>query len=69
MVPKVPIEVLYFGALLLYLGAFLVPYVLMLTLVGVPLFFLEISFGQFASLGPITAWTVSPLFKGIYDSF
>uniref|UniRef100_A0A5K3EUZ4 Transporter n=1 Tax=Mesocestoides corti TaxID=53468 RepID=A0A5K3EUZ4_MESCO len=46
-------------------GAFLVPYLLMLILVGLPLFFLEFAFGQFASLGPISIWNVSPLFKGI----
>nr|CDS26504.1 sodium and chloride dependent glycine [Hymenolepis microstoma] len=46
-------------------GAFLVPYVIMLGLVGLPLFFLEFAFGQFASLGPISIWNVSPLFKGI----
>uniref|UniRef100_A0A0X3PE14 Transporter n=1 Tax=Schistocephalus solidus TaxID=70667 RepID=A0A0X3PE14_SCHSO len=46
-------------------GAFLFPYVLMLIFVGLPLFFLEFAFGQFASLGPISIWNVSPLFKGI----
>lgn len=40
------------------------PYILMLALVGLPLFFLEFAFGQFASLGPISIWNVSPLFKG-----
>uniref|UniRef100_A0A1I8I895 Transporter n=1 Tax=Macrostomum lignano TaxID=282301 RepID=A0A1I8I895_9PLAT len=37
-------------------GAFLLPYCLMLALVGLPCFFLELSFGQFASLGPLTIW-------------
>ncbi|PAA62509.1 hypothetical protein BOX15_Mlig002117g2 [Macrostomum lignano] len=46
-------------------GAFLLPYCLMLALVGLPCFFLELSFGQFASLGPLTIWRVSPLFKGL----
>ena len=46
------------------LGAFLIPYVIMLSLVGLPLFFMELSFGQFASLGPITIWKISPAFKG-----
>ncbi|TGZ63971.1 hypothetical protein CRM22_006605 [Opisthorchis felineus] len=46
-------------------GAFLIPYTLMLLLLGLPLFFLEFAFGQFASLGPISVWNVSPLFKGI----
>ncbi|CAL8107713.1 unnamed protein product [Calicophoron daubneyi] len=46
-------------------GAFLIPYTLMLLLLGLPLFFLEFAFGQFASLGPISVWNISPLFKGI----
>ncbi|XP_064598139.1 sodium- and chloride-dependent glycine transporter 1-like isoform X2 [Liolophura sinensis] len=46
-------------------GAFLVPYFIMLLLVGVPIFFLELAFGQFASLGPISNWSFSPLFKGV----
>ncbi|XP_064636103.1 sodium- and chloride-dependent glycine transporter 1-like isoform X2 [Lineus longissimus] len=46
-------------------GAFLVPYLTFLFLCGMPLFFLEVSFGQFSSLSPISAWKVSPLFKGI----
>ncbi|VDN13150.1 unnamed protein product [Dibothriocephalus latus] len=37
----------------------------MLIFVGLPLFFLEFAFGQFASLGPISIWNVSPLFKAI----
>ena len=45
-------------------GAFLIPYVIMLALVGLPLFFMELAFGQFASLGPITIWRINPLFKG-----
>ncbi|CAG5126380.1 unnamed protein product, partial [Candidula unifasciata] len=44
-------------------GAFLIPYILMLILVGMPLFFMELAFGQFASLGPITVWRINPLFK------
>lgn len=46
-------------------GAFLVPYILFLVICGMPLFFLELSFGQFASLGPVTIWKISPLFKGL----
>ncbi|XP_062570938.1 sodium- and chloride-dependent glycine transporter 1-like [Saccostrea cucullata] len=46
-------------------GAFLIPYVIFLILCGIPLFFLEISYGQFASLSPITVWKISPLFKGV----
>ena len=46
-------------------GAFLVPYIIMLALVGLPLFFLELGFGQFASLGPIAIWKINPLLKGM----
>lgn len=45
-------------------GAFLIPYVIMLVCLGLPIFFLEFAFGQFASLGPISIWSISPLFKG-----
>jgi len=46
-------------------GAFLVPYVFMLLFVGLPLFFMELSLGQFASLGPITCWRFNPVLKGL----
>lgn len=46
-------------------GAFLIPYFIMLFLVGLPIFFLELAFGQFASLGPTKVWTISPVFKGL----
>ncbi|KAJ8299477.1 hypothetical protein KUTeg_023537 [Tegillarca granosa] len=46
-------------------GAFLIPYTLMLALVGLPLFFMELAFGQYAGLGPISIWRINPLFKGL----
>ncbi|RUS89267.1 hypothetical protein EGW08_002941 [Elysia chlorotica] len=46
-------------------GAFLFPYMVFLGVCGLPLFFLETSYGQFASLSPITVWRLCPLFKGI----
>ncbi|CAG5117132.1 unnamed protein product [Candidula unifasciata] len=46
-------------------GAFLIPYVIMLVICGLPLFFMELAFGQFGSLGPITIWRVCPLFTGV----
>ncbi|KAK2715140.1 sodium- and chloride-dependent glycine transporter 1-like isoform X2 [Artemia franciscana] len=46
-------------------GAFLIPYCIMYILAGLPLFFLEVAFGQYASEGPINVWRISPLFQGI----
>lgn len=49
-------------------GAFLIPYFTMLVVCGLPIFFMELAFGQFASLGPIAIWKVCPVFKGIGHS-
>ncbi|CAL1277689.1 unnamed protein product [Larinioides sclopetarius] len=46
-------------------GAFLVPYVFFLILCGLPMMFMETSLGQFGSLGSISIWKISPLFKGM----
>ncbi|CAG2056934.1 unnamed protein product [Timema podura] len=44
--------------------AFLVPYLLMLFLCGIPLFFMETVLGQFSSSGCLTVFKICPLFKG-----
>ena len=48
-------------------AAFLIPFFLMLFLVGIPIFFLEISVGQFSGLASIDAfYKMVPLFKGTH---
>ncbi|KAI3382518.1 hypothetical protein SNEBB_010954 [Seison nebaliae] len=46
-------------------GAFLIPYVIFLLLVGIPIFFLELAIGQYSSRGPIRCWEMCPMFKGL----
>uniref|UniRef100_A0A0B7A795 Transporter n=1 Tax=Arion vulgaris TaxID=1028688 RepID=A0A0B7A795_9EUPU len=46
-------------------GAFLIPYVLSLTFLGIPLFALECAFGQFGGKGPLSIWSINPAFKGL----
>ncbi|XP_059480264.1 sodium-dependent dopamine transporter [Neocloeon triangulifer] len=47
-------------------GAFLVPYLIMLLIGGIPLFYMELALGQFNRKGSITCWgRLVPLFKGI----
>ncbi|XP_075044528.1 sodium- and chloride-dependent glycine transporter 2 [Mixophyes fleayi] len=45
-------------------GAFLIPYLMMLALAGIPIFLLEVSLGQFASQGPISVWKAIPALQG-----
>jgi len=46
-------------------GAFLVPYFLMLTLVGLPLYYVELAIGQFSAMGPSKCWSYCPILKGV----
>lgn len=46
-------------------GAFLIPYFICLAVMGIPLFYLELCFGQFASLGPVKIWIINPALKGL----
>ncbi|XP_067854436.1 sodium- and chloride-dependent creatine transporter 1-like [Heptranchias perlo] len=46
-------------------GVFLIPYLLIVLVGGIPVFFLEIALGQFMKQGGIGAWNIVPLFKGL----
>ncbi|MFT7812429.1 sodium- and chloride-dependent transporter XTRP3-like [Arapaima gigas] len=47
-------------------GGFLIPYLIMLVLEGVPLFYLELAVGQKMRLGSIGAWSaISPYLRGV----
>ncbi|XP_034248378.1 sodium-dependent nutrient amino acid transporter 1-like [Thrips palmi] len=46
-------------------GAFLIPYLIVLALIGKPLYYMEMALGQFASLGSVQVWELAPVFKGI----
>lgn len=37
---------------------------MMLALAGIPIFFLEVSLGQFASQGPVSVWKAIPALQG-----
>lgn len=45
-------------------GVFLIPYLLIVFIGGIPVFFLEIALGQFMKQGGVSAWNIAPLFKG-----
>lgn len=46
-------------------GVFLIPYIIVLFLVGKPIYYMEIILGQFSSSSSINVWNVSPGFSGI----
>ncbi|CAI5767656.1 sodiumchloride1-likedependent and chloride-dependent creatine transporter 1-like [Podarcis lilfordi] len=46
-------------------GVFLIPYLLIVFVGGIPVFFLEVALGQFMKQGGISAWNIAPLFKGL----
>ncbi|XP_011346370.1 sodium-dependent nutrient amino acid transporter 1-like isoform X1 [Ooceraea biroi] len=46
-------------------GAFLIPYVILLFLVGKPFYFLEMIIGQFSSKSSVKVWGMSPGFTGV----
>ncbi|XP_074605414.1 sodium-dependent nutrient amino acid transporter 1-like isoform X1 [Brevipalpus obovatus] len=46
-------------------GAFLIPYLVLVFLIGRPLYYLELVVGQFSSSNPINVWRAAPALKGI----
>ncbi|XP_071537637.1 sodium-dependent nutrient amino acid transporter 1-like [Panulirus ornatus] len=46
-------------------GAFLIPYLVILTFIGRPLYFMELAMGQFSSYGSVKVWKVVPAVKGV----
>ncbi|CAF0878898.1 unnamed protein product [Brachionus calyciflorus] len=46
-------------------SAFVIAFVIMLVLIGLPLFFLELTISQFSKCGPLKVWKISPLFRGL----
>jgi solute carrier family 6 amino acid transporter-like protein 5/7/9/14 len=45
-------------------GAFLIPYLIVLFFIGRPLYFMELSMGQFASKSSVRVWDMVPGFRG-----
>ncbi|KAG7209784.1 hypothetical protein KM043_011402 [Ampulex compressa] len=46
-------------------GAFLIPYIIILFVVGKPFYLLEMILGQFSSRSSLKVWDLSPAFRGI----
>jgi len=46
-------------------GAFLIPYMIVVFIIGRPLYYLELSLGQFSSRGSVKVWEMAPVFRGI----
>lgn len=48
-------------------GAFLIPYIIVLIIIGKPMYYLEMTLGQFMSGGSVKIWEVNPLMKGEFN--
>ncbi|XP_033764043.1 sodium- and chloride-dependent glycine transporter 1-like [Pecten maximus] len=46
-------------------GAFLVPFFIFMLICGFPLYFMELSLGQFSGKSPLVLWCICPLFQGL----
>ena len=55
--------------LILILGAFLIPYFFSMLICGIPMFFLEVSVGQYLGVGGMSVvGQLAPIFKVIVNS-
>lgn len=53
-------------------GAFLIPYIIVLLIVGKPLYLLEMILGQFSNRSAVKVWDIAPAFRGaapVFDTF
>lgn len=50
-------------------GAFLLPYIIVLFIVGKPLYLLEMILGQFSNHTAIKVWDMAPAFRGVTSAF
>ncbi|KAG8226533.1 hypothetical protein J437_LFUL007874 [Ladona fulva] len=44
-------------------GAFLIPYIIVLFVIGKPIYFMEMTLGQFCSCGQVKVWEIAPAFR------
>lgn len=47
-------------------GAFVIPYLIVLLIIGRPVYYMEILIGQFSGRGCIKAFEMAPILKGVY---
>nr|CAD7595486.1 unnamed protein product [Timema genevievae] len=45
-------------------GAFLIPYIIVLFIIGKPMYYMEMAMGQFSSYGAVKVWNISPVLTG-----
>ncbi|KAK8720806.1 hypothetical protein OTU49_013096 [Cherax quadricarinatus] len=46
-------------------AAFLFPYIILLVLIGKPMYLMETALGQYSQLGPMNVWRCAPIMQGV----